>query len=442
MPRKVISTLKKDISNKDLINVARKENHVFADMVPEATSENIREVAQSMLSNSEYINEFFGTLMNRIGRTMFNNRSWKNILAKFKQGMLTYGEITQEIFVNKVREDFYDLYDSENTQFSIAIPDVRAVYYEMNSQKYYQATINESMIRQAFLSENGLISLVDAIITRMAQQDEVYEFECMKKLFKDYATKGKFKAVTVSAVSDETTAKALIKSIKEYFGTLKFVSNKYNYVGVDTHTPAEDFELFITTALDAQVDVDVLAKAFNMEKTDFVGHLNVLDNLGGIDGAVAILVDRAWFRTYDNKVDATRSRNAKGLYDNHFLHHWETFAVNPFANAVLFTTKTPSITSLVFVDNTGTEEDEFDMTAGQTRNIGTKLVSANQAQTTIIFEVVSGADKIAELTSTGSTCMIKTKSNASTGDTIVIKAVSMQDPTKTDTATITIVDPS
>lgn len=441
MPRKEITNLKSNLTNAQIINAVINSSSVLANAVEFATPENIREVASAILKDNAYINEFLDNLINRIGRTYFSSKVWTNPLKKFKDGLLEWGEVSQEIFVNKVKEEFYSMWNAENTLFSIAIPDIRAMYYEMNSRKRYEATINEDMLRQAFLSEGGLSNLVDGIVDRMAQQDEVYEFEVMKNMMGDFATKGKFYPVKVSAVTDEASAKTLIKSIRAMYRKLTFVSNKYNYIGVDTHSLSEDIHLFISADLEAIVDVDVLAKAFNMEKTEFLGHLTILDEIPVTNG-LAIMVDRSWFRTYDNKIDTTSAYNAKGLYRNYFFHHWETFAVNSFANAILFTTATPSITSVKFVDESGTEEDEFEMLAGQVLEINTKVVSSGNAKTTLDFSVTSGADYIAELTSTGKKVMVRLKPNVNAGVNVVVVATSQQDSTKTDTATITVVAPT
>jgi hypothetical protein len=57
--------------------------------------------------------------------------------------------------------------------------------------------------------------------------------------------------------------------------------------------------LIIDADLEAELDVDVLAKAFNMDKTNFLGHVTVIDGFAST-GLEAVLVDQDWFMVYDN----------------------------------------------------------------------------------------------------------------------------------------------
>lgn len=176
-------------NNVDILNAIRNDaSQDFADAIPVATGDNIREVGRLIMSDQNYTNEFIMSLVNRIGKTIITSKSFNNPLKKYKMGMLEMGEIAQEIFVNSVEERIYSMYDAEKNVFKVAIPDVRACYYGIDSQKVYKATINESMLAQAFLSKNGLTDLVSKIMDRMELQDEDYEFKVMQNCIKEAST--------------------------------------------------------------------------------------------------------------------------------------------------------------------------------------------------------------------------------------------------------------
>lgn len=432
MPRKTdYKTTSK--GNIDILNAIRNDaSQDFADAIPVASGENIREVGRLIMNDQNYTNEFLMALVNRIGRTIIASKSWNNPLKKFKMGLLEMGEVVQEIFVNQVEERAYSMYDAETNVFKIAIPDIRACYYAINSQKVYKASINESMIAQAFLAKNGLYDLVEKIMSRMQLQDEDYEFKVMQNCIKDCAEKGQFFPIILNnAPTDETSAKELVRQARAMFSKLKYPSTKYNFAGVKTLSNIDDITIIIDSDTEALLDVNVLASAFSMEKAEFLGHLVVIPKMP-VENCFAIMCDRNWWKVWDNKITTQNIYNPEGLYYNTSFHHWATYHYSPFENAVIFTTNASVITSLTITNPTITTP------ADTTIEIETSIVATGNASKTIIFEAVSGNQYISEMTSDGKKCQVKIRPDAPTGATIEIKAISNFDNTKNATATITI----
>lgn len=423
--------------NVDILNAIRNDSsQAFADAIPVADGDNIQEVGRLIMEDQNYTNEFVMALVNRIGRTIIKSKSWNNPLKQFKEGLLNNGEIVQEIFINSVEEKIYSMYDAESKVFQIAIPDIRACYYSMNSQKVYKATINETMLAQAFLSENGLYDLVDKVMSRMQLQDERYEFLTMQNCIKDASGKGQFYPVLLdNAPTNEANAKELIKKIRAMYSKVKHPETKYNYAGVLNFSLPEDIILVIDSDIEAIVDVDVLAKAFNMEKTDFLGHVVVIPKMP-VANCYAILCDRNWWRVWDNKITTQSIYNTEGLYYNTTFHHWATYQYNPFETAIIFTTDTSAITSITITNN------KIDANADTTVNIKPTIVATGKASQTIIFEATQNGKYIAEMTSNGAECNIRLRPDIPAGTQIVITAKSNFDETKTATATITITEPN
>lgn len=421
-------------NNVNILNALRNDaSQEYADAIPVATGDNVREVGRLIMSDQNYTNEFIMSLINRIGRTIISSKSWNNPLKQYKQGLLEMGEVVQEIFVNGVEERVYSMYDAENNVFKVAIPDIRASYYAINSQKVYKATINESMLAQAFLSRNGLADLVSKIMSRMELQDEDYEFKVMQNCIKEAGTKGQLYPVVLStAPTDEASAKELVRKAREFYSRIKYPSTEYNYTGVKTLSNPEDIMLIISSDIEAILDVEVLAKAFNMEKAEFLGHLTVIPKMP-LENCYAILCDRNWWKVWDNKITTQSIYNTEGLYYNITFHHWATYHYSPFENAIVFTTNASAITSLTI------DPSVINANADTTINIPATIVATGNASKTIIFEATSGSQYIAELTSDGNSCNVKIRPDAPVGSTIEITAKSNYDKTKTATATITIV---
>lgn len=433
MPRKSDYKLVNN-NNVDILNAIRNDaSQEFADAIPVATGDNVREVGRLIMSDQNYTNEFMMALINRIGRTLITSKSWNNPLKQYKQGLLEMGEVVQEIFVNAVEERIYSMYDAENNVFKVAIPDIRAAYYAINSQKVYKATINESMLAQAFLSRNGLEDLVSKIMTRMELQDEDYEFKVMQNCIKEAATKGQlYPVVLQNAPTDESSSKELVRQARAMFSKMKYPSTEYNFAGVKNLSNPEDIMLIITSDIEAILDVEVLAKAFNMEKAEFLGHLTVIPKMP-VENCYAIICDKNWWKTFDNKITTQSIYNTEGLYYNLTFHHWATYHYSPFENAIIFTTAASTITSVSITQTAINAQPDT------TVNIPVEVVATGQASQTVVFEATTGSQYIAEMTSDGKSCNVKIRPDATIGATITIQAKSNFDKTKTATATITII---
>jgi hypothetical protein len=124
-------------------------------------------------------------------------------------------------------------------------------------------------------------------------------------------------------------------------------SRDYNAAAVTTYTDMSDMHLLIDADLEAEIDVDVLAKAFNMDRTTLLGNITIIDNFAST-GLKAVLVDKDWFMIYDNLLQLESTRNSKGLFWNYFYHVWQTYSASRFSNAVAFATGAlPSVTSVI-----------------------------------------------------------------------------------------------
>ena len=61
------------------------------------------------------------------------------------------------------------------------------------------------------------------------------------------------------------------------------MSSLYNKARVENATDRNDQYIIISSDLEAQVDVEVLAAAFHMDKADFLGHLVIVDSFSEHD---------------------------------------------------------------------------------------------------------------------------------------------------------------
>lgn len=441
-------------SSVDVLNVIRNNaSQNYKDYVPVATAnaESIREIGAVIMDYPALQNEFLSALVNRIGRVLITSRMYENPWSMFKKGMLEFGETVEEIFVNIAKPFQFDPAVAESTVFKREIPDVRSAFHIMNYQKYYKATIQNDQLRQAFLSWQGITDLIAKIVDAMYTGANYDEFQTMKYMLAKRILNGQLFPVTIPTV-ETTNMKAIVSTIKGVSNKFEFLSSKYNLAGVQTHTKKSDQYLLINAKFDAEMDVEVLASAFNMDKAEFAGHrvlvdsfgdldigrLNVLfandptyteiseDELQALDSIPAIMVDKDFFMIFDNFYNFTEQYNGEGLYWNYWYHVWKTFSVSPFANNAIFIAGTPSVTSVTV------SPDTANVSAGQKVQLSAVVHTTDFAPQSVVWTLTRG-DKVT-VTQSG---LVIIGSDA-TGE-IVVTATSVYDNTKSDSATITVV---
>ena len=338
----------------DLINAIRNESsQQFQQYVPMANAENVAEVGAGIQLAQTVQNEFITTLVDRIALVVIRSVSLRNPLAKFKKGMMPLGRTIEEIFVDITEEKTYDPEEAEQTVFKREIPNVKTLFHERNRQGRYKQTIQEDSLRTAFISWGNFDSFVAGIINAIYNSAEVDEFRYMKLLIDNYHSKGLFTVVPVDKPDTETASREFIKKVRATARkmTLPFGSRDYNSLAVHTRSSMDNLHLIIDADLEAQTDVDVLAKAFNMDRSTFLGNITVIDGFAST-GLEAVLIDKDFYMVYDQLHRMRTIYNPEGLYWQYNYHVWQVLSVSRFANAVAFVSGDVPPVTQVIVDPT------------------------------------------------------------------------------------------
>lgn len=439
-------------SSVDILNVIRENaTQNYKEYVPKATPDanSIRQIGAVIMDYPALQNEFLNALVNRIGRVLITSKMYDNPWAMFKKGMLEFGETVEEIFVNMAKPFQFDPAVAESNLFKREIPDVRSAFHIMNYQKYYKSTVSNDQLRQAFLSWQGITDLIAKIVDAMYTGANYDEFITMKYMLARHILDGHMYPVQIPTV-ETANMKQIVSKIKGISNKYEFQSNKYNLAGVHTHTLKRDQYMLINSMFDAEMDVEVLASAFNMSKAEFMGQRVLVDSFGSLDkerlaelfandttfkmptddeltaldAIPAILVERDWFMIFDNFNNFTEQYNGEGLYWNYWYHVWKTFSVSPFANNALFVPGVPSVTSVTVSPAT------VESAVGQSVQFNATVVTSNFAPKSVDW-TTNSANAIVD-----SSGKVTLKTGA-TGS-ITVTATSTFDNTKKGTATITV----
>lgn len=423
----------------------------YRDFVPTAksTPESIRRIGEIIMQYTPLQNEFLNALVNRIARVIITSKMYSNPLSMFKKGLIDFGETIEEIFVNIANPHQYDVEESESKVFAREIPDVRAAFHTLNYKKFYKQTIQNKDLNQAFLSWDGITDLISKIVNAMYTAANYDEFVTTKYMLAKAILDGRLSAITV----DANDAKGAVTKIKGVSNALTFMSNNYNAAGVQTFTDKNDQYLLVNSQFDSEIDVEVLASAFNMSKAEFMGHRILIDGFGTLDvtrlnalfkddpnyeepsqdtltalnAIPAVLVDKNFFMIFDNMYEFTENYNGQGLYWNYFYHTWKTFSMSPFANALVFVPAVPTVTSVTVSPTAITCKK------GQSVQLSVSVETENYSPKTVNWK--SDTD--------GVTVDINghvTVATSVTAKTAKITATSTYDATKSGECTVTITD--
>lgn len=344
-----------NISNSyDIINAIRNSaGDNFQRYVPIANADNIAAVGAGILINQTIQNDFITALVDRISLVVLKSVSLENPLKRFKKGMMPLGRTIEEIFTDITKGHKYNAEQAESEVFKREIPNVKTLFHEVNREDFYKQTIQDASLQKAFVSWSTFDSFLSSIINAIYNSAEVEEFSYMMLLIDNYAAKGLFKVVPVDVPNTETAARAFVKTLRKYAGlvTLPMGSREYNALAVMNRVDMENLHLIITAELQAEIDVEVLAKAFNMDKTNFIGKITVVDKFA-TPGLQAVMVDEDWFMVYDTLQKMETIRNPQGLYWNYIYHVWQVLSASRFSTAIAFMSDNVPPVTQVIIDPT------------------------------------------------------------------------------------------
>lgn len=323
-----------------LNNIRANASTEYQTRIPEATRQNVLAVGMALQTYTTLYNEFIEALVNKIGKTIIETKLFNNKLAKYKTGSVLTEQDVEEIFIEMHKaEGAYDP-DGKNPLGRRNPPEVKVAYHRMNRQDYYVISVGDIDFVRVFRSESTLDTFIAGLINSVYSASNYDEWIAMKNVLATYDGYFDYGVDAIETDNAETKAKQFVKTVRKAVQDLSFASTLYNKAHVRTWTEPDKLVLFVNKDVLAEIDVEVLAKAFNMGKTNIEVSIEVMDDFGELTDTYGILADKDFFRVYDTLSHMEGQRNAHGLFTNYFYHVHQILSASPFKNAVRFTTGT------------------------------------------------------------------------------------------------------
>lgn len=425
-----------------------KEGKAYHEYVPIINSTtDIGALAQPVLNYVNVRNDFMSMLINKIVATKFEVKYFKNPLQVLEGDEMPLGYATEDIYINPAKgrrmnvDDFAGLLAKYEA-------DVKVQYNHINMDLQYPVTVSYTQLKKAFNSWTSLEKFIDALSMSLYNGAYIDEFRFTKNLIGGAYLKNQVQYEVVSGVNTEANAKAFVTKMRELYLNMQMPSSKYNAwnkVGgegrpVETWSMPENLVFVIRNDILAYIDVNVLATAFNVNKTDLLGRILPVDNFSAFDddgneifdGAniIGFIGDKSWFRIQRQDMFVEEFRNPNNRTYQMYLNLIKQYQYSLFANGVVVCTQAP----VVDASSVKATPEELAIKVGEkaTVKVSTEPITST-AKVTISG---SGTYTSAQLSADGRTITVTGKSAGS--ETITITATNSDNSTVTAELTVTV----
>lgn len=320
-----------------LNNIRTNASSEYQSRIPEATQDNISTIGNALQTYTNLYNEFSTALLCKIGKTMLESKLFKNRLARFKSGTIVNQQDVEEIFVEMAKSEGAFDPDGPNPLGRRDIQQDKVVYHRQNRADVYAVSIGDLDFVRVFRSEATLDAYITSKINALYSGANKDEFVVMCNLIGSYDGYFDYEVPVIAGDDAATSAKTFVKTLRKAIMDVTLDSStEYNKAEVETWSNPGDLVLLVHKDVLAEVDVEVLAKAFNMGKTDMQVEVIPMPHFGSMTNCYGLLVDKDWFRVWDTLSHMEPQRNAQGLFTNYFYHVQQIVSCSPFKNAVRF----------------------------------------------------------------------------------------------------------
>ena len=425
-----------------------KEGKAYHEYVPIINSTtDIGALAQPVLNYVNVRNDFMSMLINKIVATKFEVKYFKNPLQVLEGDEMPLGYATEDIYINPAKgrrmnvDDFAGLLAKYEA-------DVKVQYNHINMDLQYPVTVSYTQLKKAFTSWTSLEKFIDALSMSLYNGAYIDEFRFTKNLIGGAYLKNQVQYEVVSGINTEANAKAFVTKMRELYLNMQMPSSKYNAwnkVGgegrpVETWSMPENLVFVIRNDILAYIDVNVLATAFNVNKTDLLGRILPVDNFSAFDddgneifdgsNIIGFIGDKSWFRIQRQDMFVEEFRNPNNRTYQMYLNLIKQYQYSLFANGMVICTQAP----VVDASSVKATPETLAVKVGEKATV--KVATEPITSTAKVTISGSGTYTTTQLSADGRTITVTGKSAGS--ETITITATNSGNSTVTSELTVTV----
>lgn len=399
-------------TNVRIINTVRKQvkDPSFRDRIPKATQGNIQQVIDSLDSYVPDWNTFINVLLNGLVVDLFRTNDFTNPLGRYKMGsVVDNGTWIRELGYNLIKAKSYD--KNATDVFTVSEPEIHVNNHIQSRKDRYDLSLSEDIVRQSMTAnETGIATLINQILAIPYTSAEEDEYLIMRQLFLDSDKADPYYNINIPDITTgspddkATTGKVIAQKIREMYLQFQFLHTAYNPEGLPVK--CDNPLLIATPAFMSNLDVMLLAWAFNMDKANVLGQVQVVDQLpfegAGNNSANAILMDPQTFVCADTKIKSTSIYNPKNDVTNYYLHRWGIYSMSRFTDRVLFSARPDTGGSITIPDVSSITVSYAPLDSGVTPEYASKgtetrllaTIQPDTANSAVIWEIIGDSGKV------------------------------------------------
>ena len=336
-------------------------------------------LGNTVLASNTNTEAFLNTLAQRIGRTIFRYREYRNKLGDMVLNDFEWGAIVQKIKVMmpQAEEDqSYDLVDGQSIdQYEVSKPQVDQKLFVTRTPYQYHITIQRATLKEAFLDEASMGSFISLVFgevrnaievglenlaritlaTAIAEYKTVREVALVTRFNTDMQPTTPLTAAT--ALQSDEFIRYAMGEINSYIDNIQDMSELYNDGSMETFTPLEQLRIKLLSKFMRKAETVTQYAAFHEKLVD-VDHAYEKINYWQssqtpmsvkitrpsdsvdttVENVIAVLHDRDAMGVYQIEEDVLTSPvNAAGRYYNTFWHLKQLRALDLSENGLIFT---------------------------------------------------------------------------------------------------------
>lgn len=427
--------------------------------------QSIAPIGKLIVQNNRFKNAFINTI-NLIGLTVLDRNYWEDPWENFTSGeVFSFGQSVRELAVDIAKVFDYNQYANNPTNFlSNVVPDVYNYIHNMNYQKFYKTTTSDEQIAMAFVTEGGLMGLIEEIIGSLYTAYQYDKYIVNKYMLCRRILDGTMPSIYIDVANKDT--RDIVADMKTISNNMTFMKPYYNPAGLRRATSYANQITILDTNFEAKLTTSVLATSYFKDDANFRNRLAIIDGysehdtarlfevlgsqyisftedeLEQLEDVLGNIIDDKWFCNYtyslDNQADPNEPIRRSDFYNpesfknNHWLHYWGIKSTSPFRNGIVMTKRQPEVTSVAVTPSAAT------VTQGSKIKLNSIVTTKGFANKAVkwTLEDVSG-EVVGKVTVTVDG-EVTVPSDYTADDTITVRATSIYDNTKYADAVLTV----
>lgn len=336
-------------------------------------------LGNAVLSSAQNTEAFVNTLCQRIGRTIYHYRAYRNKLRGIiLESDMEWGAILQKIDMElpaAVQDDAYDLVDGQSVDpWIISKPKVKQKLFVGRNPFMFKITISRKTLKEAFLSESAMGSFITFVFGKIRNMIEASYEDLARlglttaiaeaaggtqevKLLTNFNAERGTSLTYQQAIGNSVFLNYCVGQMNLHRDFLTDMSSLYNDGSIETFTPYEDQRLTVLSWFERNLQTVSQYAAFHDQYVKFENAFDTVnfwqaaqspDQVSAkklsdgsdvtLEKVVAVLHDRDAVGVYQQEEEVlTTPVNARGLYYNTFYHIMKNMFLDGSENLIVFT---------------------------------------------------------------------------------------------------------